>query len=332
MALRRSAYALAVVVALVPHQATATYSIVAADRDAGTVGGAVASCVPLEVLERVYGAAPGKGALVTQSYLFDPAHSAGLARLNEGAPPADVIASLTDPAFDPDFARRQYAVVDLGGRVATFTGTQALAYAGDATFERAPFVGSVQGNILTGPEVVESARVAFLSDAGCDLAARLVRALEAGGAEGRGDGRCVATGTPAKSAIVEVDDPSGPVLRIAVESPGDPPVESPLALVRRDFDVWREAHACTSGVADGAASGSSGSSTADADAGAQGCAVAAASATRPGLGGACGLAWALLTLRRGKRKARSPRGAAIDFRGPNCYDAAARSRQSGPPK
>ncbi len=304
-----------------PTRANATYSILAVDREAGTVGGAVASCVPLDVLDRVYGAVPARGGLMTQSYLYDPAHGAGLELLGEGASPDEVLAGLVDPVFDPDFQLRQYAVVDLEGRVAAFTGAQALPHASHLVIEHASFVGSVQGNLLTGRDVALAARDAFVDDGACDLAERLVRALEAGGAGGRGDARCVSTGTPAKSAIVEVDDPSGPILRIAIEAPGDPPVESPLVRVRDELETWRAEHACPSVATSTAASTSSGAPSAPGEAG-HGCATHAGPASSDGRGDGAALVSAAVAVaagarRRRARRARSSVARAIDFRGPS---------------
>ncbi len=214
-----------------------TYSILAVDTTTGTTGAAVASCVPLDVLERVYGAAPGYGAIVTQSYLLDGARDDGLAWLEAGASPAEVLASLTDPAYDPDAALRQYSVLDLDGGAARLTGNEALAYAADRGGEVDGIVFAIQGNRLTGDEVLNEAQAAFITADGCDLAERLFAALEAGGSGGLGDARCTPHGTPAKSAILRIDPvgaPAGSQLALAVEAAGDPPVEDPLALLEAE--------------------------------------------------------------------------------------------------
>ncbi|HMR11658.1 MAG TPA: DUF1028 domain-containing protein, partial [Polyangiaceae bacterium] len=110
-----------------PTTAHATYSIVAVDTRTGAVGGAVASCVPLATLSRVYGASPGRGALMTQSYLKDEAHPDGLALLSLGQAPAGIVSALTDPAYDANFELRQYAVLDVAGGVLGFAGPQGVA-------------------------------------------------------------------------------------------------------------------------------------------------------------------------------------------------------------
>jgi uncharacterized Ntn-hydrolase superfamily protein len=235
---RRACVALALVVvsALAAGRAEATFSIVAVDRTSGEVGGAVASCVPLETVLRVYGAAPGRGALVTQSYLKDGVNERGVMLLAAGASAEEVLAALVDPAFDPDFDDRQYAVVDLEGGVAAFTGTGDLPYAGH---ERG-IDFSVQGNSLTDHAVLERMEEAFVSGGGCDLAERLVLALEAA-ARGGGDSRCTPDGRSAESAALFVDAPEARVLALADPGVGG---EEPTAAIRDGYEAWRVEHAC----------------------------------------------------------------------------------------
>lgn len=239
---------------LAPKSASATYSILAVDTRDGTVGAAVASCVDLETVERVYGVVPGKGALVTQSYLKDGANADGLALIAGGTPPNDVLVALVDPAYDPDYELRQYAVVDASGQAASYTGPGALAYANMETFDVDGYVISIQGNILTGPSVIDGARSAFEAG-GCDLADRLMAALDAAGSSGQGDDRCASEGVPAKSALLAVDPPglpAGTFLRLTHESPGDPPQGDPTVTIRSSFDTWRASHPCP---ADGSGTG-----------------------------------------------------------------------------
>jgi uncharacterized Ntn-hydrolase superfamily protein len=303
----RPLVALAVLAALVPapRLARATYSIVAADPVSGAVGGAVASCVPLSTVERVYGAAPGVGALVTQSYLMDEARADGLAWLAAGRSPDEVVAALTDAAYDPHFALRQYAVVDLAGRAAGFTGAEALAFAGGLPIESGDLRASVQGNILTGPQVLERARDAFVAPGACDLAERLMRALEAAGAEGGGDSRCVGVGVPAKSATLEVDPASGPAtLRLAYEAAGDPPREDPVAGLRAALDAWRVDHPCPTPASPASAPGASTSGEVEAT----GCAAGGAPRREGCVALAIGAGWAAVGCSRARRRSSGQSG------------------------
>lgn len=205
-----------------PREAEATYSLIVLDRDTSTFGGVVASCVELSVVERVYGAtaveAPHRGALVTQSYLNDDAHALGLSALQTGATADEVLASMTDPAFDPGAALRQYAVLDEHGSLAVFTGDQAMSYAGHLRFDDGRFVGSAQGNILTGAAVLSRASDALQGAAHCGLAERLMRAAEAAAAPGEGDARCVADGKAALSVLLAVDAPGQAPVRLTVDT------------------------------------------------------------------------------------------------------------------
>jgi uncharacterized Ntn-hydrolase superfamily protein len=87
---------------------------------------------------------------------------------------------------DPGIAHRQFAVADRACRVAAFTGDSTLAWAGHRTGRHY----SVQGNILTGPEVAEAMARAYeeAEAAGRPFGERLLASLKAGQAAG-GDRR-----------------------------------------------------------------------------------------------------------------------------------------------
>lgn len=216
-----------------------TWSIVAVDTATGEAGVAVASCVALDVVADVPGIAPGGGALVTQSYLLEGERDRGVELLEGGLDAGAVLARLLDPAFDPDFAQRQIAVIDARGGIASYTGPEALAFAGHASREAGTLSVAVQGNVLTGREVVEEALAAALAPSACDVPARLLSALEAGGRDGRGDARCTPLGVSAQSATLragafEID--------VGVAEPGGG--EEPLATLRSRFDELRLLHPC----------------------------------------------------------------------------------------
>jgi len=138
-------------------------------------------------------------------------------------------------------------VVDVSGELARFTGSEALAWAGDSPLSLEDVVLSTQGNILTGPEVLDAMQAA--APAGCDLADRLMLALEAPGAAGIGDSRCTPYGFPARSAVLFVDPPDAPAgtyLGLSFEAP-DPTMEpstDPVAALRSQYDAWRADHPC----------------------------------------------------------------------------------------
>jgi uncharacterized Ntn-hydrolase superfamily protein len=236
--------ALALCVTLWAGAARATYSIVAADTRTRATGGAGTSCLSGADVYIIYGAAPGVGTLHAQAELNPDGRVEGLRLFRAGSAPADIIAAITSPDFDPDASVRQYAVVDVTGRVAAFTGADDGTYAGDRHGQVETFVYSVQGNILTGREVVDQAAEAFEA-AGCDLPERLMLALEAGAANGQGDRRCtLPRGIPSDSAFLEVDlpdEPEGSYLELRVPTSGS---ANPLVQLRTQFDTWRATHRC----------------------------------------------------------------------------------------
>jgi uncharacterized Ntn-hydrolase superfamily protein len=159
-----------------------TFSIVARSADGSAHGVAVASKF-LAVGAVVPAAEAAVGAIATQSYANLAYRPQGLMLLRTGVGPADVVAGLT--AADPGRAQRQVGVVGRTGDGATFTGQACHSWAGGF----AGYGFAVQGNILTGPEVVEAMRDAWLdSDPEQPLARRLIAALTAGDRAG-GDSR-----------------------------------------------------------------------------------------------------------------------------------------------
>jgi len=220
--------------------ARATFSIVAADTATGAIGSAGASCVPYEVI-RILGVADGKGLLVAQANFDDKALAEGQTLLAAGQEPASVLSAITDPTAFPAAPKMQYGIVDIAGRTASITGDLAIAYAGDIAASSGTLSFTVQGNLLTGPDVLEQMSAAAAE--GCDLPERLVRALEAAGANGGGDSRCTDGGISAASAYVLVHQDGETILRVSLPDlrPNDP-----VAALRGELDNWRAAHPCPS--------------------------------------------------------------------------------------
>jgi uncharacterized Ntn-hydrolase superfamily protein len=157
-----------------------TFSIVAADPLAGDWGVAVASRFPC-VGAVVPWARAGVGAVATQSWANTALGPDGLGLMGEGVSADDALGRLLEE--DEGREDRQVGFVDAAGRVATFTGSKCMGWAGGAT--GAGF--AAQGNILVGePVVAELARV--FSETEGDLCDRLLAALLAGDAAG-GDRR-----------------------------------------------------------------------------------------------------------------------------------------------
>lgn len=180
-------------------QALATWSVIAVDRKTGQVVIASATCVP----QQSFAGFPAKGLKDVQAIIIPgfgvAAAQANVDRtrelqkligdeLNRGTDPARIIDMLK--AQDPNHPSRQYGIVDLKGRAAGYSGAsngkQSLDRQGKVEGTEVYF--SIQGNILTGDDVVEEAFTAFKQTKGT-LADRVMAAMEAAGSRG-GDRRC----------------------------------------------------------------------------------------------------------------------------------------------
>jgi uncharacterized Ntn-hydrolase superfamily protein len=157
-----------------------TFSIVACDAYAGQLGVAVASKF-LAVGAVVPWLECEVGAIATQALANTRYGPEGLAHLREGASARETLDALL--AADPGRDDRQAGIVDARGRGATHTGQSCMPWAGG----RAGSGYAAQGNILTGPDVVDAMAESFETGSG-DLADRLLLALAAGDAAG-GDRR-----------------------------------------------------------------------------------------------------------------------------------------------
>jgi uncharacterized Ntn-hydrolase superfamily protein len=222
--------------------AGATYSIVATDQATSYVGGAGTSCVGSLGVVVILGTAPNIGAVHAQAQLNYAGRDRAVELLEQGESPEDIITAITAPAFDPMASSRQYGVVDLLGRAAGFTGSTNGNYADDRQGTDEELTYSVQGNILTSALVIEQTENGFLTGGGCDMADRLMLALEAGAENGEGDSRCTPDGIPSDSAFLRVVDETGADI-VFVEAINTAP-ESPLIELREKYDAWREQNPC----------------------------------------------------------------------------------------
>jgi uncharacterized Ntn-hydrolase superfamily protein len=151
---------------------TSTFSIVGFDPVTGDLGVAVESKF-FGVGAVVPFAKAGVGAVATQSWANTTYGPRGLALLEAGATAEDAVRILL--ASDEHRDQRQLGIIDAKGKAANATGAKCNAFAGHK-------VGTnyaVQGNILTGQEVVDGMAAAFEKADG-ELADKLLAALEAG--------------------------------------------------------------------------------------------------------------------------------------------------------
>lgn len=158
----------------------ATFSIVALDPTNGDLGVAVASKF-LAAGADVAWARARVGAVATQAWANLAFGPGGLDLLAQGLSAEETLARLLQG--DDMREHRQVGVVDAQGRAAAHTGKECFPWAGHLVGDGF----TCQGNILTGPEVVQEMARAFQSTKG-ELAERLLAALLAGDAAG-GDRR-----------------------------------------------------------------------------------------------------------------------------------------------
>jgi uncharacterized Ntn-hydrolase superfamily protein len=172
----------------------ATYSIVAVDPKTQEAGVAVQSKF-LAVGAVVPWVQAGVGAIATQAWANPGYGPDGLALLQKGYAPEQVIDALTGD--DDGRERRQVGVVSVTGKAASFTGKACSAWAGHVVGDGF----ACQGNILANPAVVAEMAAKFTTAEG-DLGQRLLDALDAAQAAG-GDSRGM------QSAALVVEKPGG---------------------------------------------------------------------------------------------------------------------------
>jgi uncharacterized Ntn-hydrolase superfamily protein len=171
-----------------------TFSIVAADPEAGEVGAATESKF-LAVGAVVTWARGDVGAVATQSFAEVTFGPRGLDLLAEGMAPQTALDRLLE--FDQNREGRQVGIIDGAGRAASFTGSACFEHA-------ASLVGdgyACQGNILASADVVPAIAEGFEKAEG-PLAERMIEALRAGQRAG-GDRR------GQESAAILVAKPGG---------------------------------------------------------------------------------------------------------------------------
>ena len=166
---------------------TGTFSILGFDPATGEIGAAVQSRV-FSVGNGVLWADANVGVAATQAIVDVGYGPKAIELLKKGMAPAAIIKKIWDDDPDPlpvDWTKqgRQFAVMNLKGEYAAFTGPKASVWAGNKGGKYC----TAQGNILAGPAVVSNMVEAFENSTG-HLSQRLVAALE-GGQAGGGDTR-----------------------------------------------------------------------------------------------------------------------------------------------
>jgi len=219
-----------------------TYSIAATDQSTRQVGGAGTTCAQAYFsVYDIFGVAPGHGVAHVQGLIFSRGRMRAVELLGMDVAPRDILAEVATQAFDSSWRYKQYGIVDLEGRAAGYSGDDLEDFAADRQGQTGAYTYSVQGNILTGVAVLDQAAAAF-TQRGCDLADKLMLALEAGAQNGQGDSRCTPMGYPSDSAFLEVDGEGGPYVQLVVDQ--NPPADA-IGPLRSMYDAWRRDHPCS---------------------------------------------------------------------------------------
>jgi uncharacterized Ntn-hydrolase superfamily protein len=153
----------------------ATFSIVACDTVGGFLGVAVQSRV-VSAGSIVPAAAAGVGAVASQAAANVGYKARALELLRAGRGVAEIRDEFV--ASDAGAQSRQFAVTDARCNIVAFTGEQTLAWSG----HRVGRHYAVQGNILTGPEVIDAMAAAYerAEADGWPFGERLLAAMKAG--------------------------------------------------------------------------------------------------------------------------------------------------------
>ncbi len=157
-------------------QLSATYSIVAIDKETGQIGVAVQSHW-FSVGSLVIWAEPGVGAVATQSFVEVSYGPLGIAMMRSGKTAQQALKGLV--ASDPNQMVRQVAMIDIHGNIAAHTGKLCIDFAGHLVGKNY----SCQANMMEKGTVWQAMSIAFENSKG-EFVDRLMAALEAAQKEG----------------------------------------------------------------------------------------------------------------------------------------------------
>ena len=275
MATRSLSYVAAAVVLLASvTPAHATWSVIAVDQKTREVAIASATCVP----QAAFASFPAKGLMDVQAIVVPgkgvAAAQAGVDRtrtnqqlifdeIGKGTDPARILELLQE---DPNVEVRQFAIVDVQGRMVGFSGqkNQPASLSRQQQVPGTAIYFSIQGNILANDEVVTAAMSAFV-DAKGTLADRVMAAMESADARG-GDKRCTCETKPLPAATAACESKTSHVAYILRADPTDKngaafndgqyamyvavtnddilPGENanPVRTLRLRYDAWKKAH------------------------------------------------------------------------------------------
>lgn len=211
-----------------------TFSIVAVDTITLEIGSAGASCIDGSII--ISDILPDIGAIHTQSYWNQANQNNAHNWMEQGYMPAEIINLLENNDAQNNPAIRQYGIIALldSNRSAAYTGSNCYDYKNHILGPNY----AIQGNILSGQEVLDNIELNFLAAEG-PLYVKLMTALQGANMSGA-DSRCSQYGTSSLSAFIRMsktnNDPDSLYLHLNVNSviPGIEPIDSLQVL----FDSW----------------------------------------------------------------------------------------------
>ncbi|MCX7316153.1 MAG: DUF1028 domain-containing protein [Hyphomicrobiales bacterium] len=150
-----------------------TWSIIAHDVKTGMVGLAVSTCA-FAVGARVPSIETGVGVVASQSFVNPFYGPQALALLKQGASAQEAVDAIT--RADEGRSQRQVHIMDNQFRFAAFTGDGCVDWCGHLIRD----TYSVAGNMLAGPQVIETTADFYAAHPELPFAQRLLSALKAG--------------------------------------------------------------------------------------------------------------------------------------------------------
>lgn len=245
--------------------ASATWSIVVLNRLTGELAVATSTCISnSDISTAVPVIRVGYAAGAAQSFVLSNARNRRQIYRNSlrGATPQQLLDYIE--SIDGGFADRQFGIVAFSGPPVTHSGDDNGDHASGVAGQFGEYDYAIQGNVLTGPNVIADAEAAFLGTSG-DIGQRIVAAMEAARDAG-GDGRCscapgdaTGCGSPPPSfqyasynafmAISRLGDSDAPCLGTTGCAAGDyymrlnyvgnPSTQEPIAALRDQYTAWR---------------------------------------------------------------------------------------------
>jgi hypothetical protein len=199
--MRRALFVVTLALLTLAAPASATWSIVAIDRNTGRIVISSATCAAtapnqLKLLQAIV--VPGVGVAAAQAGVDRTHENQRLIydQLLSGTYPVRIIEMLEE---DPDIERRQFGIIDVRGRTAGRSGSGNGAVSLDLQGESDDgIVWSVQGNIIASEEALTAAATIMQHGPG-SIIDRVMLAMEVADARG-GDRRCTCEREPLPEA------------------------------------------------------------------------------------------------------------------------------------